>query len=128
MPVRDSGHYCFIHNIVFQEVEVSKKESEDILVALAELKKDTEYSIARLDKINGSLNDYPAKMEKLNQVCKKVDDIDSDIEKNVKPPITKLTIKVYSAAVITGLFSGGIGSLIGYFIARLFIQTFGGNI
>ena len=107
---------------------MSKKESEEIVIALTELKKDTEYLRERMDKMNGSLNDYPAKMEKLNQVCKKVDEIDTDIEKNVKPPITKLTIKVYSAAVITGLFSGGIGSLIGYFIAKLFMQTVGGGI
>jgi hypothetical protein len=107
---------------------MSKKETDSLIVALTELKKDTEYLRERMDKINGSLNGYPANMEKLNHVCKKVDKIDGDIEKNVKPPITKLTIKVYSAAVITGLFSGGVGSLIGYFIARLFMQALGGSV
>jgi len=89
---------------------VSKKETEEIVIALTELKKDTEYLRERIDKINGTLNDYPTNKEKLKIVCK-------DMEE-VKPIVSNLRIKIYGIAATIGVVSGGIMGTIGIFIGK----------
>lgn len=93
---------------------------------LARIETHIETILSRLDRINGSIGDYQITKERLNNVCAKIEAISDDIEKNIKPPLTKITIKVYSLAILTGLFSGGIGTLVGYYIAKLVSMTFGG--
>ena len=89
---------------------MSKKETEEIVIALTELKKDTEYLRERIDKINGSLNDCPANKEKLKIVC--------DDMREVKPIVSNLRIKIYGIAAAIGVVSGGIMGTIGIFIGK----------
>ncbi len=104
-----------------------KNYNQETVDRLARIETYIEGIFNRLDKINGSISDYQTTKERLNNVCEKIEAISNDIEKNIKPPLTKITIKVYSLAILTGLFSGGIGTLIGYYIAKLVSMTFGGG-
>jgi len=100
-----------------------KDYNQETIERLARIETHIEGIFDRLDKINGSICDYQTTKERLNNVCAKIEAISDDIEKNIKPPLTKITIKVYSLAILTGLFSGGIGTLIGYYIAKLVSMT-----
>lgn len=89
-----------------------------ILVALEGIKKDTEHITRRLDKINGSIEDYQTTKEKLKNVCIDVESLTSVIDKEIRPAITSMKVKFYTAIVTVGIFSGGIGSAIGAAIIR----------
>lgn len=96
-----------------------RKGYGDILVAIAEIKKDTGQIFTRLDKINGYVQEYVENRHKMNDNKIAIEKLEDDLEKNIKPPLTKLTIKIYSTAILAGLFSGGIGTLIGFYISKL---------
>lgn len=51
-----------------QELE-RRKYDEEILIAIAEIKKDTEQIFNRLDKINGTVQDYTANKYKMDLSC-----------------------------------------------------------
>lgn len=101
---------------------MGKEDSE----RLARIETHIENIFNRLDKINGSIVDYQITKERTNNNCIEIDKIQKIINEEIKPPITKLTIKVYSTAILAGIFSGGIGSIIGFYIAKLFTNVFGG--
>ncbi|MCL5073862.1 MAG: hypothetical protein M1308_23665 [Actinobacteria bacterium] len=101
---------------------MGKEDSE----RLARIETHIENIFNRLDKINGSIEDYQITKERTNNNCSEINKIQDTIDKEIKPPLTKLTIKVYSTAILAGVFSGGIGSLIGFYIAKLFTSVLGG--
>jgi len=86
---------------------MGESKTNKILVAITELKKDTEYLRERIDKINGSLSDYPAQKEKIKNN-------ENDLEE-IKPLVSNLRIKIYGIATAIGIASGFIGTLIGKF-------------
>jgi len=106
--------------------EERRNYDAEFIERLTRIETKVDNQTERLDKINGTVADYNANKYKMNLACEKAEAIEKDIEKNIKPPLTKLTIKIYSLAILTGLFSGGIGTLAGYWIAKLAIVSIGG--
>ena len=97
----------------------------EFLERLARIEENLSGVKNHLSKINGSIADYPVTKSKVDEACLKLVGITVDIEENIKKPLTKIAIKVYSAAILTGIFSGGIGILVGYFIAKLVMNSIG---
>jgi 5,10-methylene-tetrahydrofolate dehydrogenase/methenyl tetrahydrofolate cyclohydrolase len=75
--------------------------------------------MSRLDKINGTIVDYPVTKEKMATACLKLLEIESDIDNNLKPAVNNIKVKIWSIAGFIGIISGGIGSAIGLLIATL---------
>lgn len=88
-----------------------RKNDKEILILLTELKKDIDYLKERVDKINGSINNYPIYKER-------VDMLFNDMDK-IKPIVTSMKIKVYGIATTIGIISGGVMGTIGIFIGKI---------
>lgn len=80
---------------------------------------------ARLDKINGSVRDYQQTKERVIEICDSVKVLDKDmcrmedeIDKEFRPLITNIQIKLYTITGLVALISGGIGSGIGALIVK----------
>lgn len=80
---------------------------------------------ARLDKINGSIQDYQQTKEKVIEICDSVKVLDRDmcrmedeIDKEFRPLLTNIQIKLYTITGLVALISGGIGSGIGALIVK----------
>lgn len=80
---------------------------------------------ARLDKINGSIQDYQQTKEKVIELCDSVKVLDRDmcrmedeIDKEFRPLLTNIQIKLYTITGLVALISGGIGSGIGALIVK----------
>jgi len=93
------------------------KESKtgQILIAVAEIKKDTAEIFRRLDKINGSIADYPVskvRIDNLEANCEKM----SKSIANTMNLLNGIKIKVWGVAGLIGGIMGFIGIIIGKFI------------
>lgn len=80
---------------------------------------------ARLDKINGSVKDYQATKERFIAVCedvrildKDVNALEDDLDKNIRPLLNNLQIKMYTLVGLITLVAGGIGSTVGALIVK----------
>jgi len=88
---------------------------DEVLITIAEIKKDTSEIFRRLDKINGSIADYQV-------VKKRVDELEVDYKeineavKNLSDLLDNLKIKVWGVAGLIGGIMGFIGVIIGKFI------------
>ncbi|MFA5560051.1 MAG: hypothetical protein WDA59_11475, partial [Methanofastidiosum sp.] len=86
-----------------------------VLIAIAEIKKDTAEIFRRLDKINGSIADYPVQR-------RRIDELEEDCEKmsksitNTMNLLNGIKIKVWGVAGLIGGIMGFIGVIIGKFI------------
>jgi hypothetical protein len=88
---------------------------DEVLIAIAEIKKDTSEIFRRLDKINGSIADYPVQR-------RRIDELEEDCEKmsksitNTMNLLNGIKIKVWGVAGLIGGIMGFIGVIIGKFI------------
>ncbi len=88
---------------------------DEVLIAIAEIKKDTSEIFRRLDKINGSIADYQV-------VKKRVDELEVDYKemnesiKSLSDLLNNIKIKVWGVAGLIGGIMGFIGVIIGKFI------------
>jgi len=88
---------------------------DEVLIAIAEIKKDTAEIFRRLDKINGSIADYPVQR-------RRIDELEEDCEKmsksitNTMNLLNGIKIKVWGVAGLIGGIMGFIGVIIGKFI------------
>ena len=98
---------------------VKRDYNEEFLIALTEIKKDTTQIFIRLEKINGTISDYPITKERLSNACVKIEELDTAITKNLVPAITNIKIKVWSVAGIVGSVSAGLGGLVGILIGKM---------
>ena len=98
---------------------VRRNYNEEFLVALTNIKKDTEQIFNRLDKINGTIGDYPITKERLNNACVKIEELDTDINEKLVPVITNIKIKIWSVSAVVGVICGSIGSGVGFLIQKL---------
>lgn len=80
---------------------------------------------ARLDKINGSVKDYQQTKERVIEICDSVKVLDKDvckiedeIDKEFRPLLTNIQIKLYTITGLVALIAGGIGSGIGALIVK----------
>ena len=95
-----------------------RKNDSEMLVALTEIRSDTKHIAKRLDKINGSIEDYWVTKEKLNNACLAIEKINEKLGTEVEPAIVSMKVKFYTAIVTVGLFSGAIGSAVGAAVIR----------
>jgi len=88
---------------------------DEVLITIAEIKKDTSEIFRRLDKINGSIADYQV-------VKKRVDELEVDYKemnesiKSLSDLLNNIKIKVWGVAGLIGGIMGFIGVIIGKFI------------
>lgn len=88
---------------------------DEVLITIAEIKKDTSEIFRRLDKINGSIADYPVQR-------RRIDELEEDCEKmsksitNTMNLLNGIKIKVWGVAGLIGGIMGFIGVIIGKFI------------
>jgi len=95
-----------------------ESKTNQILFAIVEIRKDIKQIFLRLDKINGSIADYPVLRERLANTCNDMNSINHKIENKIEPALTNMKIKFYTIVSFTALISGGIGSAIGALIVR----------
>jgi hypothetical protein len=93
---------------------MAESKINQVLIAIAEIKKDTAEIFRRLDKINGSISDYPI-------AKKRVTDLETDCDKmaesikNTSTLLSNIKIKVWGVAGLIGAIMGFIGIVIGKF-------------
>ena len=93
-------------------------KTEQILIEIAEIKKDTGNIFRRLDRINGSIEDYPVSKDRLSEACKDLDKLKDKISNKIEPRITNIWLKFYTICGAISLISAGIGAAIGAAIVR----------
>lgn len=98
---------------------VRRNYNEEFLVALTNIKKDTEQIFNRLDKINGTIGDYPITKERLNNACIKIEELDTTITDKLVPVITSIKIKIWSVAAVVGVICGSLGSGVSFLVQKL---------
>ena len=101
--------------------EERRKNDSIILITLEGIKRDTLHISKRLDKINGSIEDYQVTKERLDNACKAIEKISDKLELEIEPTLVNIKIKFYAITTLVGLVSGGIGSAIGAAIVRFTI-------
>jgi hypothetical protein len=75
--------------------------------------------LAHLEKINGTIGDYPITKEKLNNACLKITELDADITEKLIPVVNNIKIKIWSVAAFVGVICGGIGSAVALVVQKL---------
>jgi len=101
--------------------EVKKERrnyDEAFAIGLATLTEKVDSINGRLDKINGSVGDYQTTRERLANACDKLNDIKDDVDKNIKPKLTNLYLKVAGLVALFGSIGAGAGSLITYVVLK----------
>lgn len=88
---------------------------DEVLIAIAEIKKDTSEIFRRLDKINGSIADYSITKKRVDDLEENFGKLEDCIEETSKL-LTGLKIKVWGMAGLIGAIMGFIGVIIGKFI------------
>lgn len=93
------------------------KESKtgQILISVAEIKKDTAEIFRRLDKINGSIADYPVQRKRIDDLERDCIDMNKSIT-NIMNLLNNIKIKVWGVAGLIGGIMGFIGVVMGKFI------------
>ncbi|MCB5258792.1 MAG: hypothetical protein WDA59_01440 [Methanofastidiosum sp.] len=88
---------------------------DEVLIAIAEIKKDTSEIFRRLDKINGSIADYQVVKKRVDDLEKKTDKT-NDCVKEISSLLNGIKIKIWSVAGLIGAIMGFIGVVVGKFI------------
>ncbi len=88
---------------------------DEVLIAIAEIKKDTSEIFRRLDKINGSIADYQVVKKRVDDLEEKTDKT-NDCVKEISSLLNGIKIKVWGVAGLIGGIMGFIGVIIGKFI------------
>lgn len=88
---------------------------DEVLIAIAEIKKDTSEIFRRLDKINGSIADYQVVKKRVDDLEKKTDKT-NDCVKEISSLLNGIKIKIWSIAGLIGAIMGFVGVIVGKFI------------
>ena len=88
---------------------------DEVLIAIAEIKKDTSEIFRRLDKINGSIADYQVVKKRVDDLEEKTDKT-NDCVKEISSLLNGIKIKIWSVAGLIGAIMGFIGMIAGKFI------------
>ena len=88
---------------------------DEVLIAIAEIKKDTSEIFRRLDKINGSIADYQVVKKRVDDLEEKTDKT-NDCVKEISSLLNGIKIKIWSIAGLIGAIMGFIGVVVGKFI------------
>jgi len=88
---------------------------DEVLIAIAEIKKDTSEIFRRLDKINGSIADYQVVKKRVDDLEEKTNKTDNCI-KEINSLLNGIKIKIWSIAGLIGAIMGFIGVVVGKFI------------
>ena len=88
---------------------------DEVLIAIAEIKKDTSEIFRRLDKINGSIADYQVVKKRVDDLEKKTDKT-NDCVKEISSLLNGIKIKIWSVAGLIGAIMGFVGMIAGKFI------------
>ena len=94
---------------------MAESKVNQILIAVAEIKKDTAEIFRRLDKINGCIADYPVAKKRIDELEVDYKEINEAV-KNLSDLLDNLKIKVWGVAGLIGGIMGFIGVIIGKFI------------
>ena len=95
-----------------KKIEEKRNNYPDILITLAEIKKDTEAAVKRLDKINGCIDEYNNNKHKMDENRQDILDIRKDLKDMMDDYIGK---KLFIAlSIILGVIVAGF-NLIQYF-------------
>lgn len=94
---------------------MAESKTNQILITLAEIKKDTSEIFRRLDKINGSIVDYSITKKRVDDLEENFDKLEDCIEETSKL-LTGIKIKVWGMAGLIGAIMGFVGVIIGKFI------------
>ena len=93
-----------------------RKFDEEFAIGIATLTTKVDGINGRLDKINGSIGDYQTTRERLANACEKLNDVNDDINKNIKPKLSNLYLKIAGLVALFGSIGAGAGSLAAYVI------------
>jgi len=88
---------------------------DEVLIAIAEIKKDTAEIFRRLDKINGSIADYQVVKKRVDDLEEKTNKTDNCI-KEINSLLNGIKIKIWSIAGLIGAIMGFVGVIVGKFI------------
>ena len=88
---------------------------DEVLIAIAEIKKDTSEIFRRLDKINGSIADYQVVKKRVDDLEEKTNKTDNCI-KEINSLLNGIKIKIWSIAGLIGAIMGFVGVIVGKFI------------
>ena len=88
---------------------------DEVLIAIAEIKKDTSEIFRRLEKINGSIADYQVVKKRVDDLEEKTDKT-NDCVKEISSLLNGIKIKIWSVAGLIGAIMGFIGIVVGKFI------------
>ncbi len=88
---------------------------DEVLIQIAEIKKDTSEIFRRLDKINGSIADYQVVKKRVDDLEEKTDKTDNCI-KEINSLLNGIKIKIWSIAGLIGAIMGFVGVIVGKFI------------
>jgi len=88
---------------------------DEVLIAIAEIKKDTSEIFRRLDKINGSIADYQVVKKRVDDLEEKTDKTDNCI-KEINSLLNGIKIKIWSIAGLICAIMGFVGVIVGKFI------------
>jgi chromosome segregation ATPase len=94
---------------------MAESKTNQILITLAEIKKDTGEIFRRLDKINGSIADYSITKKRIDDLEENYNKLEDCIEETSKL-LTCIKIKVWGMAGLIGAIMGFIGVVVGKFI------------
>lgn len=94
---------------------MAESKTNQILIAVAEIKKDTAEIFRRLDKINGSIADYPVSKKRIDELEVDYKEMNESI-KSLSDLLNNIKIKVWGVAGLIGGVTGFIGVIIGKFI------------
>ena len=88
---------------------------DEVLIAIAEIKKDTSEIFRRLEKINGSIADYQVVKKRVDDLEEKTNKTDNCI-KEINSLLNGIKIKIWSIAGLIGAIMGFVGVIVGKFI------------
>jgi len=94
---------------------MAESKTNQILITLAEIKKDTGEIFRRLDKINGSIADYSITKKRIDDLEENYNKLEDCIEETSKL-LTGIKIKVWGMAGLVSAIMGFVGVIVGKFI------------
>ncbi len=94
---------------------MAESKTSQILITLAEIKKDTGEIFRRLDKINGSIADYSITKKRVDDLEENIDKVEDCIKETSKL-LTNIKIKVWGMAGLVSAIMGFVGVIVGKFI------------